>query len=116
MFRELTYKWPKAFKKLVEDKANGTGVEDILKKQISGIKLVNPEGGKIARATACEPAIDSGSVYLPDPALYSWVEPFIEESTSFPNAKNDDQVDAASQAIYFLHKKSNLALYKLIKL
>jgi hypothetical protein len=45
-------KWPKAHRKLVEDKANGTAVIETLRHEISGIIAVEPEGGKEARAHA----------------------------------------------------------------
>lgn len=100
MIYELTRKWPDARRKLIEDKANGAAVQDDLKNEISGLELVEPRGGKLARVTACEPTIEAGNVYLPDPKLFPWVKDFIEEAASFgPQAKNDDQVDTASQAI-----------------
>ena len=44
------------------------------------------------------PQIESGNVYLPDPAVAPWVTGFIEECAQFPNGAYDDQVDAMSQA------------------
>ncbi len=43
------------------------------------------------------PAIESGNVLLPRKA--PWVEDFVEEVVTFPNAKNDDQVDAMTMAL-----------------
>ena len=43
--------------------------------------------------------IASGNVYLPHPAFAPWVNGFIEECSSFPNGRNDDDVDAMSQAL-----------------
>ncbi|MFU1844982.1 hypothetical protein ACM6QO_14350, partial [Enterococcus faecium] len=39
-------KWPKARGIYIEDKANGTAVIEMLKKKISGIVPVTPDGGK----------------------------------------------------------------------
>lgn len=115
MIIALTLKWPLARRKLIEDKANGPAVEDQLKDSITGMRLVNPEGGKVSRVTACEPTIQSGHVHLPHPKLASWIEGFIDEAASFgPGAKHDDQVDAASQAIIFLDKNGNSFLQKII--
>jgi len=97
--RAMSEKWPQASAKLVEDTANGPAVIQELRHEISGLISVTPEGGKVARAHAVSPQIESGNVYLPHPALWSWVEDFIEEASAFPNGRNDDQVDAMSQAL-----------------
>ena len=58
---------------------------------------MNPEGGKISRAAAASPQLESGNWYLPHPLLAPWVEEFIGECASFPAGAYDDQVDAWSQ-------------------
>jgi phage terminase large subunit-like protein len=60
---------------------------------------MNPEGGKIARAQAVCPQCESGNVYLPHPAIASWVDAFIDECAMFPAGRNDDQVDSMTQAL-----------------
>jgi len=95
----MTVKWPKANLKLVEDKANGPAVIQALQHQMTGLVPVTPEGGKVARAQAVSPQVESGNVYLPHPALAPWVESFIDECGSFPNGKYDDQVDQMTQAL-----------------
>jgi len=95
----LTQKWPKTYAKLIEDKANGSAVIQMLTNEIPGIIPVNPEGGKIARAAAISPFVEAGNVYLPHPAYAPWVTDFIEECAAFPNGAHDDQVDAMTQAI-----------------
>ena len=97
--KRLSQQWPKATAKLVEDKANGPAVIQELQHHLAGLIEVNPEGGKIARAHAISPQIESGNVYLPHPAIAPWVEGFIEECASFPNGRYDDQVDAMTQAL-----------------
>lgn len=99
-FEALVKKWPDAHAKLVEDKANGTAVIDMLRKKIPGIIPITPHESKIARTSAVAPFVESGNVRLPadDIALFN-VGDFIEEATSFPNGAHDDQVDGASQAI-----------------
>ena len=97
--KEMSRHWPKAATKLVEDKANGPAVVQELKHDVSGLIEVNPEGGKIARAHAVSPQVESGNIYLPHPAIAPWVSAFIDELTAFPNGRHDDQVDAMTQAL-----------------
>ena len=103
---QLSYKWPEAHQKLVEDKANGAGVVDVLKDKITGLILVTPLGGKEARANAIEPLWEAGNVYLPHPDKAPWVHNFIEELVTFGAALHDDQVDAMTQALARLHERS----------
>jgi predicted phage terminase large subunit-like protein len=97
--RELSAKWPQTHAKLIEDKANGPAVIQMLRHELSGVIPVNPEGGKMARASAVSPQIESGNIYLPHPQTAPWVNGFIEECAAFPNGAHDDQLDAASQAL-----------------
>jgi phage terminase large subunit-like protein len=57
------------------------------------------EGDKVARAQAVSPRMESCNVYLPHPAIAPWVEGFIDECSSFPNGKYDDQVDQMTQVL-----------------
>lgn len=95
----MSEKYPNALAKLVEDKANGSAVIQMLQRKVTGMIPVEPKGGKVARVNAVVPAIESGNVYLPIPGMASWVNEFIEECASFPSGKNDDMVDAMSQAL-----------------
>jgi predicted phage terminase large subunit-like protein len=101
--REMSKKWPACAAKLIEDKANGSAVIQMLTNQIAGILSVNPQGGKIARASAISPLIEAGNVFLPHPHLFPWVNDFIEECVQFPNGAHDDQVDAMTQMILRWH-------------
>ncbi|MDD5486883.1 MAG: phage terminase large subunit, partial [Dehalococcoidales bacterium] len=95
--RTLSDKWPNAFVKLIEDKANGPAVIQMLRNTVGGLIAVNPMGGKVARVNAVSPAIEAGNVYLPEDA--PWVHDFIEECAAFPNGKYDDAVDSMSQSL-----------------
>jgi len=97
--RELSQKWPATYAKLIEDKANGSAVIQMLTNEIAGLIPVNPEGGKVARAAAVSPLIEAGNVYLPHPLYAPWVTDFIEECAAFPNGAHDDQVDAMTPAL-----------------
>jgi predicted phage terminase large subunit-like protein len=101
--RELTAKWPATAAILIEDKANGSAVIQMLQHEIPGLLPVNPSGGKIARAQAISPLIEAGNVYLPHPDYAPWVDDFIEECVQFPNGAHDDQVDAMTQALLRWH-------------
>lgn len=92
-------KYPKARLVLVEDKANGPAVIQMLRRKVSGMVAVNPEGGKVARASAVTPEIEAGNVYLPHPSLFPWVTDFINTFAGFPAVLHDDEVDAATQAL-----------------
>jgi len=97
----MTQKWPNAFRKLVEDKANGTAVIELLKHKIPGLIPVNPEGGKIVRARAVEPIQEAGNIWLPSPRIAPWIEDFIARAEQFPNVSHDDEIDAMTQANIF---------------
>lgn len=110
MFQVLANKWPKALKKLVEDKANGTAIIQTLKKSISGIKAITPKDSKEARAYSITPLWEAGNVFIPDPKTAAWVKDFEAEILSFPSAAHDDQVDAMTQALAEL-KTSTLKIH-----
>ncbi|GBR74602.1 phage terminase protein [Candidatus Termititenax aidoneus] len=103
-FKTLAAKYPQARSKLVEKKANGAAIIDDLKKDISGIIPVTPTESKVSRTNAVSPLFEAGNVYVPEAA--PWVYDYIEELITFPNAAHDDQVDATTQALNYLDKKS----------
>lgn len=87
--------------RLIEERANGAAIIDVLKEEISGLKAVNPTVSKEARARAVTPEIESGNVYIPHPADpgNEWVADFLSELRNFPHDVADDQVDALTQAL-----------------
>lgn len=82
---------------LIEDKANGSAIIQVLRSEISGIIAVMPTGGKEARVNAVSHAIESGNVYLPRDRAFTGE--FIDECAAFPNGTHDDAVDSMSQAL-----------------
>ena len=111
--RDLSAKYPQTHRKLVEDKANGPAVMNVLRREITGLIPVEPEGGKVVRAHAVTAAVEAGNVFIPDSSIASWVNDFIEELSAFPSATNDDMVDAMTQAnAYYNSKGSFVALYQ----
>jgi len=96
--RAVAQLYPRARTVLIEDKANGSAIIQVLQKELYCIP-VNPMGGKVARVNAVSAAIESGHVYLPLPEKAPWVVPFVDQFSAFPNGQHDDMVDAASQAL-----------------
>lgn len=81
---------------LVEDKANGPAIIEVLQKELSNVIAVEPRGSKIARALAVAPQIEAGSVYVQNEP---WGDEVIDAWSFIPNGDNWDDVDAASQAL-----------------
>ena len=105
----LSKKWPKARLKLIEKKANGPAVISMLRRRLTGLKAIEPDGGKVARANAAAPLFESGTVYLPSPESCSWTQQLMYEMFLFPKGKFDDQVDALSQALNYLDRPKKRA-------
>jgi len=101
-FKLLTKAYPEAAAKLVEAKANGQAVIDVLKKEISGIIPIDPKDSKESRLSAIAPLFEAGNIYYPENK--SFTHDNIEELISFPKAPHDDTVDATSQAVAYLSK------------
>lgn len=100
----LSEKYPMISCMGVEDAANGAALVDLLKKKIAGLVAIPVKGTKMARAESVAPLIAAGQVYLPDESIAPWVSKYTHEFESFPNGKNDDQVDATSQALGYMRK------------
>lgn len=99
----LKTKWPQTREILIEDKANGPAVIDVLKKHVPGIIAVEPDGSKLARAHAVTSYWEARNIFIPNVDLCPWVKPFVSELTAFPAAAHDDQVDALTQALRRLY-------------
>lgn len=98
-FVALCEQWPVAFAKYVEEKANGAAIISTLRNKINGLIAVQPQGSKVARTHAIAPSVQAGNVYVPEEGLVPWIDEFMTEVTLFPNAPNDDQVDAMTQGL-----------------
>lgn len=101
---ELSKKYPLAYKKLIEDKANGPAIKQTLDRTVSGIVAVEPRGDKKARVHAIEPEFASGHVWFPHPDIKPNIEEMIYELCGFDRVKYDDQVDSVVQALDELRK------------
>lgn len=114
--KQLCTEFPTIDELLIEDKANGSAIIDSLRysDNIPPIVAVNPLGGKYSRAQAVSPFISTCKVHIPtDWSMQEELEvewdgkeqnlkphrKFILQHSRFPFAKNDDMVDAETQAM-----------------
>lgn len=110
--KNLSAKHPRAKAKLIENKANGPAIISTMKRQISGLIPVQPNGTKVERLYAVSPQFEAGNVYIPDPSIAPWVNDYVEELIAFPNSADDDQVDTTTQALLNLDKNKDGAKVK----
>jgi predicted phage terminase large subunit-like protein len=98
--------YPEAQAIIVEDKANGPAVVQALKKDLTGVIEIEPQGGKVARVFAVAPEWQAHDWYVDRNA--AWAEPFVQQLTMFPTAAHDDMVDMMSQAGIWLGGNTSL--------
>jgi predicted phage terminase large subunit-like protein len=80
---------------VIEDKASGTQlIQDLKSEFVSGITEYKPPPGtdKIMRLHAQTAMFENGRVFLPRTA--PWLADYVDELTSFPGTRHDDQVDS----------------------
>ena len=94
--KTMSAKWPKAYGKLIEDKANGTPTMRMLRGQIFGLIPIDPgsQGNKYARAKAIAYLQRGKQCWVPADSLRSWGSEYIENMATL----QWDDVDATSQA------------------
>ncbi len=97
--RSLSSKWPAVIQKMVEAKANGPAVMADLQSTIDGFMPFEPYGDKVQRFIGVSPLITAHNVFIPDPTIARWVHDYVDETTTFPNSTNNDQVDTTSMAL-----------------
>jgi predicted phage terminase large subunit-like protein len=86
---------------LIEDRASGQQLIQELKQDgVYEVTAIQPIGDKFMRMHAQTGMIEGGDVLFPCRA--PWLESYVLELTSFPNAKFDDQVDSTSQALCWI--------------
>ncbi len=78
---------------LIEKKANGQALIDELKQEFFCIPISPDWGDKQARAQACSPMVEAGTVYLPSNLDGTTLQSL---AAKFPNADKDD-IDAMTQ-------------------
>lgn len=95
-------KYPQAEDIIIEDAANGPAIEQALRAEIPGIQLSKTQGGKEARAHAVSNLFKDARCYLPADA--PWIAAYEEQLERFPKSAHDDDVDATSHGLLFLHR------------
>jgi predicted phage terminase large subunit-like protein len=93
---------------LIEDKASGTQlIQELVSEGVFGIKAYAPPPGtdKVLRLHAQATGFENGFVFLPREA--HWLAEYVNELTSFPGAKYDDQVDSTTQALAHMRAGSS---------
>lgn len=85
---------------IIEGKASGISVAQELRRLNGnegwGVKLVTPEGDKVARAYAVQSIFSAGLVHAPQRA---WAEMVIEEVSGFPKGRYKDLTDSTTMAL-----------------
>lgn len=109
-------KGPGLSAKLIEDKASGPDVIEVLQDLIPGIIPFDGNDDKEERMEAISYLFEAGNVYIPgkppkegqegsvDFSHVPWVPEWVEEITRFPKAAFNDQAVAMSQAMVYISR------------
>jgi len=109
-------KWPTVRLKLVEAKANGPAIIEVLNQHFAGVVPFDPgRSSKEERASVMAPYMDSGDIWVPaghynDTTIarnphtpWWWGEGAAqEEFATFPKGRSDDTVDSAANAVIYM--------------
>jgi predicted phage terminase large subunit-like protein len=108
--RSMISQYPECSAKYVEKAANGVASMNLLETQygITGLIAIAKDKNKFLYADTANDQLRAGNWYLPHPRIAPWVDDFLYTLAMFPNAKNDDDVDAWSQAAIKLQTGSRL--------
>lgn len=92
---------------LLEAKASGLSIKQeinrLCREEEFAVHAINPGSqDKVARLHSVVPLFAAGCIYAPD---RQWADDLISEVGNFPKGKHDDQVDALSQGLWWLHRK-----------
>jgi predicted phage terminase large subunit-like protein len=89
---------------LVEKKANGAAVIEVMRNEGLPVLDINPTASKEARAEVFALELQAARVFFPEAHHAPWMHAFVEECIDFPGGLDDDQVDSASQ--YFVWRRT----------
>jgi predicted phage terminase large subunit-like protein len=112
---DLRFKWAPRVKgcpiiTLIEDKANGSAVIEVMQKDVPGIIGVEPHGGKYARISASAPWWQAGNVWLPYQEV--WITEYVNNVKGYPHMRYDDDPDCMAHALAYLGPKANNASFE----
>ena len=108
--KQMKDSWPNCTGVLIEEKANGSAILTLLKKEVSGMIPVKPDASKDERLMAVQPIFEAGNFYVDATNIHT--KDVIAELTTFPASPNDDIVDAISQGLMRFGKLKGLARLK----
>ena len=100
---------------LIEDKASGTSLIQELRGESFWLAQAAPDlqGDKIMRLRSQTTRIEAGFARFPKEA--HWLDSYVLELVSFPNAKNDDQVDSTVFALAWITANPEPAAIRFVK-
>ena len=106
--REKYEKWELPIVTLIEKKANGGPIIQVLDSKVANIKAFEPgANSKIARMESASPTVESGHVLIPAESTgLGWREELVGDLVKFPYVRHDDIADAFSQLIINNHIKT----------
>lgn len=98
---------------LIEDRANGRAVVDMLKRTFTNLEPIKPSitgtrsVDKMTRLQSVIPDIQKEILYIPSEKLYQkeWAIEFVAELCLFPKARHDDRVDSTVMAMNWFATK-----------
>lgn len=105
----MNARFPETSAILIEDRANGPAIIEMLKNQVARVIAFSPGATKEERVNAISTLIEAGNVYLPKDKKITWA--FIDQCASFPNGKHDDMVDVCSMALIRLNRVRGFARF-----
>lgn len=105
---EIIHKYPKYFSILIETKANGKAVFEVMSKKYSKVIDICPTESKKARLMAVSPIIESGRLFLPDNKDGDEVEEQIVNFKGIGKHEKDDLVDITTQCLRYYDDLFNI--------
>lgn len=92
---------------LIEDKANGPAIIDVLSSKFPNLVAITPMGSKGSRLQAVAPMFQSGSVVFAE-GLTEWHE-IVSQFTRFPACAHDDILDSITQGLNWLRARPDMS-------
>lgn len=104
-FLEFARRHPECKNHLIEKAANGPALAaEVIAMGLEGIHTVPVSIDKTSRAIRISPLVADGRVLFPAWKDDPWIGEVLDEVADFPGGTHDDQVDALTQALYWLDR------------
>jgi predicted phage terminase large subunit-like protein len=97
-------RYPEVNAILIEEKANGAAIIELLRKRFSNVVALIPKTSKLARAHAANVYYQAGSVHHLEGA--DWLGRKETSLKHFPKGRRNDDVDTTTQAVLWLAEQS----------